>query len=262
MTPTFVAVPTYHLAPGRVARWRSGGFGVPEDYVLALRRAGLSPVLIPGPGPEDAEAFLTPFAGLVLAGGGDVNPSRYGADPHPATYGLDGDRDDLELSLVPAALSLGLPTLAVCRGMHVVNVACGGTLYQHLPALEGRAAHGDPTVGVSVLHDVNLAEGSRLGTVLGRSRLRNCASHHHQAVAEIGSGLVPTAWSDDGLVEALELPPGEAWLLAVQWHPEENAVEEPTQQRIFDAFAERVEERMLRIGQRFREEGQQAIRPR
>jgi putative glutamine amidotransferase len=238
----FVAVPTYHLAPGRVARWASGSFALPDKYVLALRRARLWPVLLPGPGPDDAEELLSPFAGLFLAGGGDVDPNRYGTDPHPATYGVDADRDDLEFAVVPAAQRLGLPILALCRGMHVVNVAYGGTLHQHLPEMEGHAIHGDPTKGLSVLHEVSIAEGSRLGTALGTRRLPNCSSHHHQAVARIGSGLVPVAWSHDGLVEALELQRGEAWLVGVQWHPEENAADQPAQQRIFDAFGERVRE--------------------
>ena len=246
----FVAVPTYHLGPEGVARWRSGGFGVPEKYVFALRRAGLWPVLVPGPGPDDPEALLSPFAGLFLAGGGDVDPRRYGADPHPATYGVDEDRDDLEFALVPAAVRLGLPTLAICRGMHVVNVACRGTLHQHLPALEGHDAHGDPGAGKSVFHDVDVADASRLRTAAGSSRVRNCACHHHQAVARIGSGLVPVAWSDDGLVEALELPAEEPWLVAVQWHPEENSAEEPAQHKIFEAFAEQVRERSSRNGLR------------
>jgi putative glutamine amidotransferase len=186
---------------------------------------------------------LSPFAGLLLAGGGDVEPSRYGATPHPATYGVDADRDHLELALVPAALRLGLPTLAICRGMHVVNVACGGTVHQHLPDTDGHAAHGDPTSGQSVVHDVTVANGSLLCTAIGGERLQKCPCHHHQAVAQVGSNLVPVAWSHDGLVEALERPAGETWLLAVQWHPEENASEEPAQQRIFDAFAERVRQR-------------------
>lgn len=133
MAQVLVAIPTYHLDEGRVLRWRTGGFGVPEGYVLALQRAGLWPVLVPGPSPGNPEDFLASFAGLLLAGGGDVDPGCYGADPHPQVYGIDSDRDDVELALVSAALRLGVPTLAICRGMHVVNVACGGTLVQHLP---------------------------------------------------------------------------------------------------------------------------------
>ncbi len=102
-------------------------------------------------------------------------------------------------------------------------------------------------MGASVLHDVHVADGSRLGAALSDGRLRNCSSHHHQAVAQIGSDLVPVAWTDDGLVEALEAPSREAWLVAVQWHPEENDAEEPGQQRLFEAFAEQVRERSSRL---------------
>lgn len=237
-----VAVPAYHLGAGRVARWGGGAFAVPDKYVRALRGAGLCPALLPGPALDDPEELLFPFAGLFLAGGGDVEPARYDADPHPETYGLDADRDDLEFALVPAALRLGVPTLAVCRGMHVVNVALGGTLHQHLSEMEGQAAHGDPTTGKVVLHPVEVAERSRLAAAVAGTRLRNCSSHHHQAVAGVGSGLVPVAWSDDGLVEGLEPPVGGPWLVAVQWHPEENVAQEPGQQRIFDAFAHQVRE--------------------
>lgn len=244
MAPVMVALPTYHLAEGRVRRWRAGGFGVPEGYVLALQRAGVWPVLVPAPIPGEPDDALAPFAGLLLAGGGDVNPCRYGADPHPKTYGVDADRDEMELVLLSAAVRLGLPVLAACRGMHIVNVACGGTLHQHLPDLDGRDSHGDPTADRSIVHSVDVAAESRLGVALGgRRRLEGCVSHHHQAVERVGPNLVPVAWSDDGLVEAVELGPGEPWLVAVQWHPEANAAEEPAQQTIFDEFARRVRER-------------------
>ncbi|MDP8976474.1 MAG: gamma-glutamyl-gamma-aminobutyrate hydrolase family protein [Actinomycetota bacterium] len=242
MTQVLVAIPTYHLDEGRVLRWRTGGFGIPEGYVLALRRAGAWPVLVPGPSPDETDDLLAPFSGLLLAGGGDVDPGRYGAQPHPRTYGIDADRDDIELSLVSAALRLGLPILAICRGMHVVNVACGGTLEQHLPGVQGRDAHGDPTAHRSVIHSVEVAADSRLGAVLGNRRLDGCVSHHHQAVERIGSNLVPVAWSGDGLVEALEPPPSEPWLVAVQWHPEASAAEDSAQQEIFNGFARRVRE--------------------
>ena len=242
MAQVLVAIPTYHLGEGRVRRWSTGGFGIPEGYVLALRKAGAWPVLIPGPSPDETDDLLAPFFGLLLAGGGDVDPARYGAEPHPQTYGIDPDRDDIELALVSAALRLGLPILAICRGLHVVNVACGGTLEQHLPGVQGRDVHGDPTAHRSVIHGVGVAADSRLGAALGGHRLDRCVSHHHQAVERIGTGLVPVAWSGDGLVEALELPPGGPWLVAVQWHPEANAADEPAQQAIFNAFARRVRE--------------------
>lgn len=243
MAPVLVAVPAYHLPTGRVAEWRTGGFAVPEQYVLALRRAQATPVLLPTGDLAGADDVLAPFAGLLLAGGGDVDPSRYGAEPHPKTYGVDPDRDDTELALFAAALRTGLPVLAICRGMQVVNVACGGTLHQHLPALEGPDVHGDPTVSRDVVHAVDVASGSRLAAAVGALRLDSCFSHHHQAVDRLGAGLVPVAWSDDGLVEGLELPPGEPWLVAVQWHPELNAPDVPAQQAIFDAFADRARNR-------------------
>ncbi len=243
MAPALVAVPAYHLPKGRLVSWRTGGFAIPEQYVLALQRAQVTPVLVPSGTQADPGDVLAPFAGLLLAGGGDVDPSRYGAEPHPKTYGVDPERDDTELGLLAAALRAGLPILAICRGMQVVNVACGGTLHQHLPALEGSDVHGDPTASRDVVHAVDVAPGSRVAAAVGHQRLDSCFSHHHQGVERIGSGLVPVAWSDDGLVEALELPPGEPWLVAVQWHPELNAPAVPVQQAIFDAFADRARSR-------------------
>ena len=242
MTPGLVAIPTYHLPRGRVVRWTTGGYGLPERYVSALCRASLSPVLLPCREPDDAEAILAPFDGPLLAGGGDVDPSSYGAKPHPLTYGVDSVRDAMELQLVSAATRVRLPTLAICRGMQVVNVAFHGTLHQHLPDVEGRDVHGDPTEGRSILHSVDVTPGSRLASSVQRRRLEGCASHHHQAVDRIGAGLVPVAHSDDGLVEGLELPPDGGWLVAVQWHPEANAAQEADQQALFDSFACQVRE--------------------
>jgi putative glutamine amidotransferase len=248
VAPVLVAVPAYHLPEGRVLRWRTGGFALPEGYVAGLRRAGVSPVIVPGPGPPEGDDALEAFDGLLLAGGGDVDPLRYGADVHPKTYGVDPERDAMELALLSAALRLGLPTLAICRGLHVVNVACGGTLVQHLPDIEGRDLHGDPTAGRSVVHGVEVTVDSRLGAAVGRRRLDRCVSHHHQAVERIAPSLVAVAWSDDGLVEGLELPPGGSWLVAVQWHPEANAADDPGQQAIFDAFAGLERERAAARG--------------
>lgn len=243
MAPVLVAIPTYHLPEGKVVTWRTGGFGVPERYVRALQRAQVTPVLVPAGGLTDPDDAVAPFAGLLLAGGGDVDPSRYGAEPHPKTYGVDPDRDDIELTLLAAARRAGLPILAVCRGLQVVNVACGGTLHQHLPELEGSDIHGDPTAARNVVHGVDVSSGSRLAAAVGHQRLDSCFSHHHQAVDRLGSGLVPVAWSDDGLIEGLELPAGEPWLVAVQWHPELNAPDVAAQQAIFDAFAGRARDR-------------------
>jgi gamma-glutamyl-gamma-aminobutyrate hydrolase PuuD len=239
VTVPLVAIPGYRLATGGVAPWASGGFGLPEPYVAALCRAGIQPVILPAVPTGDPDRLLARFSGLLLAGGGDVDPRRYGAEPHPAVYGVDAGRDELELALVRAALVAHVPVLAICRGLQVVNVACGGTLWQHLPELEGWDVHGDPTATRSTRHDVEAKPGSRLADALGCHRLEECVSHHHQGVAELGEGLVAVGWSADGLVEALE-PAGEGWLVAVQWHPEVTAGAIPTQQRLFDAFAGQV----------------------
>ncbi len=243
MSPPVVAIPAYSLPRGRVRGWSGGGFAVPQGYVACLRRAGVWPVVVPGPSPGRPEDVLSPFAGLVLTGGGDVDPDRYGAQPHPSTYGIDPERDDLELALIPAALASGLPILAICRGMQMLNVACGGTLHQHLPDIIGSVVHGDPSTDTWVPHGVEIAEPSRLADAVGGRRLQGCASHHHQGIERLGEGLQPVAWSEDGLVEALEPEGTTGWAVAVQWHPEVTAAEDEAQQALFDAFAEQVKRR-------------------
>ncbi len=246
MASPLVAIPAHGLSPGRVSGWSGGAFAVPEGYINALQRAGMWPMIIPSGLPGGAEDVLAPFSGLLLTGGGDVDPQRYGAEPHPSTYGIDPDRDDLELALIGAAIDSGLPLLAICSGMQVVNVACGGTLSQHLPDLIGSTAHGDPTRDTWVPHPVEIAEGSRLAAAVGAGRLPDCASHHHQGIEKVGHGLQAVAWGEDGLIEALEPDGDSGWVLAVQWHPEVTAAEDDAQQALFDAFAEQVNEQEAR----------------
>jgi putative glutamine amidotransferase len=238
-SPPLVAVPAYHLAAGRVLEWSRGGYAVPEAYVASLRRAGARVALLPpdlGTPPAD---LLAPFAGLLLAGGGDVDPDRYGGGPHhPAVYGVDHERDEAELRLAGHAVETGLPVLAICRGMQLLNVALGGTLHQHLPDLQGMDLHGHPTRHAPVLHDVKVEAGTRLAHACGQVVLR-CTSHHHQAVDRLGAGLAPVAWSGDGLVEGAELEGG-AWVVGVQWHPELTAAEDATQQALFDGFVRSI----------------------
>ncbi|MEO6121009.1 MAG: gamma-glutamyl-gamma-aminobutyrate hydrolase family protein [Acidimicrobiales bacterium] len=232
-----VAVPGYHLAAGRVRDWARGGYAVPEAYVSALVRAGAQPVVLPAAGPASAAELLAPFDGLMLAGGGDIDPARYGARPHASVYGVDTERDQMELALATEALATGLPILAICRGFQIVNVARGGTLHQHLPELQGMDLHGLPTKGTSVVHDVTVASGTRLAEACGAEVLR-CTSHHHQGVDRLGTGLVAVAWSDDGLIEAVEVSSGGCgWLVAVQWHPEMTAADDAAQQALFGALA-------------------------
>ncbi|MGI9120929.1 MAG: gamma-glutamyl-gamma-aminobutyrate hydrolase family protein [Acidimicrobiales bacterium] len=231
-----VAVPAAYLDPGRVQGWSGGGYAVGEHYLHALRRAGTRPVILVGDGGRPEEV-LEPFAGLVLTGGGDLDPRYYALERDERVYGVDPERDAFELGLAEAALTSGLPTLAICRGAQVVDVARGGSLHQHLPGALGRGAHGDPTSGVLVTHAVEVASGSRLAEAVGAHRLSTCTSVHHQGIERVGEGLVAVGWSDDGLVEALEPAGEEGWLVAVQWHPEVTAAHDFTQQALFDAFA-------------------------
>jgi putative glutamine amidotransferase len=237
-----IAVVGYHLAPGRVPRWPEGGYGVPAPYLDALRRSDARPLILsPGEAADPAE-LLEPFDGLLLVGGGDVDPARYGAEPDlEHGYGIEPDRDELELALVREAHRRAMPTLCVCRGMQVMNVAFGGTLHQHLPAIDGLLEHGVPLEDTVTLHDVAPSSGSRLSASTKSDRPLRCSSHHHQGVDRVGDGLLATGIAPDGLVEAIELPndpndPDAPWMLGVQWHPEETAATDREQQSLFDAL--------------------------
>jgi len=238
-----IAVVAYHLRPGRVTYWQVGGYGVPENYVDAVRRAGGLPTLILPGDPRSPAELLERYRGLVLVGGGDVEPWRFGAEPHEQLYGLEPDRDAFEVDLLHEADRRDLPALCICRGMQVMNVAFGGTLIQHLPEEPRFQPHGTPSGADGLLHDVDVEPGSRLSAAVGMAVL-SCSSHHHQGVERVGERLAVTARSADGLPEAIERE-GEGWILGVQWHPEDTAAEDRSQQRLFDALVERAAERAV-----------------
>ncbi|GIW14428.1 MAG: hypothetical protein KatS3mg063_0281 [Tepidiforma sp.] len=215
-----------------------------ETYVRALEAAGLAvEVVRPGrPLPPVRHA-----AGLVLAGGTDIDPARYGEPPHPAAYPPEPARDALERDLVAAADAAGMPLLAICRGLQLLNVARGGGLIQHLPDLVGHGNHADaPPPGEKhrPAHTVAVETDGPLRALLGAGPFE-VNSRHHQAAdpARIGRGLRIAARADDGVIEALEPDaPGERFLLAVQWHPEDIALGPAGPMRdqaraLFDAFA-------------------------
>jgi gamma-glutamyl-gamma-aminobutyrate hydrolase PuuD len=237
VTKPLVAVTARNLKPGRVDTWKAGAVALPRGYSDALDRAGARPVLLPPPleEPEKAADVLEAFAGLVLTGGADVDPARYGQDPHPALYGVDASLDAFEIALAEAALQAELPVLAICRGHQLLNVALGGTLDQHITDRPGLLVHGDPAHGPGggVTHDVTIEAGTRLAEALGVTRC-SVRSHHHQAVQDLAPKATATAWADDGINEGFELPDG--WVVSVQWHPEATATDDPIQQRLFDAF--------------------------
>lgn len=211
--------------------------GVNAAYVRSVVAAGGRPYLLsPLADPAHAADLLEPLDGLLLTGGDDLDPARYGAARHPATGGIDPARDQMEFALYAAARAQTKPVLAICRGLQLVNVAHGGTLVQDLPTERpGPIAHRAVSARDARTHAVRLAEGTRTATALGAVAAR-VNSFHHQAIARLGDGLVPTGWSDDDLIEAVEAEAA-AWMVAVQWHPEEHWREaDAPDQRLFRAF--------------------------
>jgi gamma-glutamyl-gamma-aminobutyrate hydrolase PuuD len=208
-----IGVTTY-LTPARWGAWDMEAALVPADYVRGVVRAGGSPLLVP-PG-ASLEATLAVVDGLVFSGGSDLDPELYGADSHPETLGVIRERDDFELELMRAALERDVPMLAICRGSQVLNVALGGDLEQHVPDRVGTRVHCE-VPGVFSEHDVEVVDGTRLGSLIGDRH--DVKSHHHQGFGEVGDGLVVAARAPDGTVEALE-DPARRFTLGVLWHPE------------------------------------------
>jgi putative glutamine amidotransferase len=192
------------------------------SYITAIQRAGALAVMIP-PDPalvESPDEVLDRIDGLILAGGADIDPSAYGADPHPATRGSVPERDRTEIALARRAVERDMPVLGICRGMQLLNIALGGTLRQHLPDLVGHHKHG-PSPGSfhNSDHDVRLEPDSLAAQATGED-LHGGKSHHHQGVDVLGDGLIVTGVSTlDDLPEAIEAPACR-FVLGVQWHPE------------------------------------------
>jgi len=234
-----ILVPGRTLAAGKASRHAVVFAGV--RYCRALHRSGAMEMVV-GPRalqPGEADALLDDADGLLLMGGPDVDPALYGEERHPETYSVRRGEDDFEIALVRAAAARGLPTLAICRGVQVVNVAFGGSLDQHIPGRPGVLTHASPVFpkpepdSIGPLQPVDLEAGCLLTRLLGSTTTTGSHSHH-QAVARLGEGLVAVGRCADGVVEAIEHAAG--WLVGVQWHPEDTATEDPQQQRIFDAF--------------------------
>jgi putative glutamine amidotransferase len=200
----------------RMGVWQEESAVVPLAYVRAVEHAGGRPLVIP-PVEDGIEETLDALDGIIFSGGGDLDPSTYGADPHPATDMPKPWRDGPELAMLRAALDRDMPVLAICRGSQLLNVARGGDLVQHLPEEVGHEQHKEQPGSFSE-HGVSIEPESRLGTLLGEHA--PVKSHHHQGMGRIGDGLRPVAWAEDGIVEGLE-DPGKRYALGVLWHPEE-----------------------------------------
>jgi putative glutamine amidotransferase len=198
-------------------------------YASAVREAGLEPVLVSPRG----SIGLASFDGLLLTGGTDIDPEKYGQARDRAAQAPDGDRDDLELRLARWALYSDVPVLAICRGLQLINVACGGTLIQHVDGHRRQREYN--------AHPVDVAAGTVLAGIVGAGAYW-VNSRHHQAVDRVGEGLVVSARSEDGLVEGLEFP-GRRFAVAVQWHPEDRTGAGSNDGKLFQALADAVAER-------------------
>jgi len=213
---------------------------VNASYLRAVEGAGGIPVLLPPHLSEQARrALWERLDGVLLTGGGDIDPARFGEDRHASVAEVSDARDTLELELTERAVTQKRPLLAICRGIQVLNVALGGTLYQDIPSDPGspiehsqKERRDRPTHAVKVL-----GEGTRLGEILGALELE-VNSFHHQAVKRLGRGLREVAWARDGIIEGVELPGAEAFVVGVQWHPEDLVEHDSAARSLFAAFVD------------------------
>jgi putative glutamine amidotransferase len=208
---------TGELEAARWCTWIREAVVSPVSYTRTVERAGGTPIVLPPVPASSVPGLIARIDGLLLAGGRDVDPLLYEQAAHEQTDPPDHRRDRFELLMIRAAIDADLPFLAIDRGMHVLNVARGGALIQHLPDRLGNENHKPDPVKLTS-HDVQISAASKLGRVLGASVIVPAA--HHQAINELGRGLVTVAWTPDQVVEAVELQ-GHRFGLGVQWHPEE-----------------------------------------
>jgi putative glutamine amidotransferase len=209
-----------------------------EDYVRSVEQAGAVPVVLAPVRPDDTGLVLDRLDGVVLSGGVDVDPALYRREPHAKLGRVNRRRDDFELALVSEALRRDVPILGICRGQQVLNVARGGTLVQDIPSQwTGAMDHDARGRRSRRTHDVDVLPGSRLHAILRRDSVP-VNSFHHQAVEQVGDGLVVSArCPGDGMVEGLEIPAAR-FVVAVQWHPESFWQQDDSFQPLFDAHAE------------------------
>ncbi|MEV0072479.1 gamma-glutamyl-gamma-aminobutyrate hydrolase family protein [Amycolatopsis sp. NPDC050768] len=222
---------TTYVEQAKFLAWDTEATLLHRVYADCVVAASGIPVLLP-PLTDGYASLVDRVDGLVLTGGADVEPEKYGAEPHPATY-TRPDRDAFEFGLFEAAREARKPVLGVCRGLQVISVALGGTLTQHLPESLGDTAH-QPAPATFGTSSITLVDGTRAAALLGPETKGHC--YHHQAIDRLGDGLVASGHAADGTVEAAELP-GDEFVLGVQWHPEQDTGDV----RLFRALVEAAE---------------------
>ncbi|WP_326794959.1 gamma-glutamyl-gamma-aminobutyrate hydrolase family protein [Streptomyces sp. NBC_01808] len=213
-TRPLIGISTYLVDEARWGQWHLPAALLPAGYHRLTQRAGGLAALLPPDAPARAAETLRRLDGLIIAGGPDLDPARYGAEADARTDPVtptSRERDEWELALIDAALAAELPLLGVCRGAQLLNVARGGTLRQHMEGHRERP-------GVFGAHEIKPVPGTRLASLLPEAV--TVPAYHHQAVAELGTGVIASAYAADGVVEALELPAAGGFALGVQWHPE------------------------------------------
>ncbi len=218
---------------------------LPLSYVHSVEQAGGAPVILAPSGGIPSGEWVARLDGLVLTGGVDVDPACFGEEPLPALGRVDPDRDAFELALVRAALAADLPVLALCRGIQVLNVAAGGSLFQDIPSqVKGALQHSQKAPRWYPAHGVSIAPGSKVAAMLGATQLR-VNSFHHQSVKEVARGFVVTAEAEDGIVEAIESTV-HTFVVGVQWHPEAMWARDPAFLGLFRGLVEVAKVRLGR----------------
>jgi putative glutamine amidotransferase len=230
--------PVIGITTGRIAMADRIIDGTQHEYADRVTEAGGLAVLLPVRPSGSESPVLDLVDGLVFTGGGDVDPHRYGAEQAPESGGIDPERDETETALLEGARSRGLPVLAVCRGIQILNVSRGGTLIQHLPTVTAEP-HLVIERRTEAVHSVRIDPESSLRQILGRDRVAT-NSLHHQAIDRLGHHLVAVAWADDGIVEGVE--DQDAGVTGLQWHPEQMP-DRPEQMRLFSWLVERAADR-------------------
>jgi len=226
LTSPLIGITTY-------GRNKADHYTVPAKHISAVRRAGGIPVAIP-PGEPKADTLLDKIDGWIFCGGGDVGPHHYNGTHHETIYMVDDERDTSEIDLVKHVIAAGVPTFAICRGIHVVNVSLGGTLYEDLPDMVGQKVQHRLPPREPVTHPVTVKPGTRLMQILNTSTV-SPMSWHHQGIKKLAPGLIVSAIAPDNVIEGIEMP-DHPWLLGVQWHPELTAETDENQQALYNAF--------------------------